>query len=211
MKTDSLIEQLARGAGPAPKGIATRRLVIAATLGIACSAALSIFVIEAARSELFDPHLAWWKLLYAGMLAVAAGWLTARLGRPLARLKVPRIALVALPAVMVLAGLPALFNADPGARLGVVMGETWAVCPWLILLVSLPALAVTLWALRGLGPIKLKQAGMAAGLYAGALGALGYAIACPEPSILFVAIWYSLGVLLTGMVGRQLGPRFLRW
>jgi hypothetical protein len=43
------------------------------------------------------------------------------------------------------------------------------------------------------------------------LGASGYALACPEASPAFVAVWYSLGVLLTGLLGAALGPRLLRW
>jgi hypothetical protein len=27
----------------------------------------------------------------------------------------------------------------------------------------------------------------------------------------FVLIWYSLGILLTGILGSLLGPRLLRW
>jgi hypothetical protein len=43
------------------------------------------------------------------------------------------------------------------------------------------------------------------------VGALGYSVACTEESIAFVATWYSLGILLTGLAGAALGPRVLRW
>jgi hypothetical protein len=55
------------------------------------------------------------------------------------------------------------------------------------------------------------MAGLAAGVFAGSLAALGYALACPEVSITFVAIWYSLGIALAGALGAFLGPRVLRW
>jgi hypothetical protein len=41
--------------------------------------------------------------------------------------------------------------------------------------------------------------------------ALGYSFACPETSLTFVAIWYTAGIVLAGLVGRVLGPVVLRW
>ncbi len=79
------------------------------------------------------------------------------------------------------------------------------------MVLSLPALAGALWAVRGLVPTQLRAAGFNAGLMAGALGAMGYALVCPEVSATFVAVWYSLGILLTGLLGTFLGPRLLRW
>ena len=78
-------------------------------------------------------------------------------------------------------------------------------------MVSLPALAAALWALRGLAPTRLRTAGFASGVLAGSVGAFGYALSCPEASMSFVAVWYSLGILLTGALGAALGPRVLRW
>jgi hypothetical protein len=46
---------------------------------------------------------------------------------------------------------------------------------------------------------------------AGALGALGYALSCEESSPAFVAVWYTAGVALVGLLGAALGPRVLRW
>lgn len=75
------------------------------------------------------------------------------------------------------------------------------------LLLSLPALACILWALRGLAPTRVAQAGCAGGLLAGALGAAGYALGCPEAAASFMAIWYTLGIALAAWLGRALGPR----
>jgi hypothetical protein len=57
------------------------------------------------------------------------------------------------------------------------------------------------------GPTRLR----AAGLLAGAVGAFGYAFACIEQSTAFVALWYSLGIGMSGALGAALGPRVLRW
>jgi hypothetical protein len=80
-----------------------------------------------------------------------------------------------------------------------------------VLALSLPALVGALWALRGLAPTRPGAAGLAAGLLAGALGALGYSLACTELSPAFVAFWYSLGIGLAGALGAVLGPWVLRW
>ncbi|MCA3177141.1 MAG: DUF1109 family protein, partial [Burkholderiales bacterium] len=54
-------------------------------------------------------------------------------------------------------------------------------------------------------------AGFAAGLLAGSVGAMGYSLACPETSVTFVAVWYTLGIVITACLGRWLGPKALQW
>jgi hypothetical protein len=48
-------------------------------------------------------------------------------------------------------------------------------------------------------------------LTAGGAGAAVYALHCPESGAPFVAIWYSMGILLACGLGALLGPRVLRW
>ncbi|PSD28791.1 hypothetical protein C7E18_00315 [Stenotrophomonas maltophilia] len=55
------------------------------------------------------------------------------------------------------------------------------------------------------------MAGALCGLLAGALGALGYTVACVNDGAGFVTAWYSLAVLLIAALGSALGRRFLRW
>jgi hypothetical protein len=112
---------------------------------------------------------------------------------------------------MAVVGLTAVSTAPAELRAAALLGQTWWVCPWLLMLVSLPALLALLWALRGLAPTDLSSAGTAAGILAGSLGAVGYALACPENSTAFVAVWYTLGIGLTALIGRWLMPRFLHW
>ena len=52
---------------------------------------------------------------------------------------------------------------------------------------------------------------VAAGVFAGSLGALGYSVICLENSFLFVAVWYTLGIGLSGLLGMLLGPKVLNW
>ena len=69
----------------------------------------------------------------------------------------------------------------------------------------------TLWAMKGLAPTRLALAGAGAGLLAGALGALVYALHCPELAASFLAVWYVLGIAIPALAGALLGPRVLRW
>jgi hypothetical protein len=164
-----------------------------------------------APAEMLHGLALWVKLAYAGALAAAAGWLTARLARPVARTAMPWGLCAAVVGVMALVGLRSFTETPPDDRATHVFGFSWLMCPWGVLALSLPALAGCVWALRGLAPTRPRRAGAAAGLFAGALGALSYSLVCPEASLTFVAIWYSLGIALAGLLGALLGPRILRW
>lgn len=211
MKTDVLIEMLARGAGAAPRALAARRLAPVIALGLLASGLLARLVVGPLPSAAFQTPAPWIKLAYALVLAGAAAVLTARLARPIARLRAPQTAVVLVVCAMALVGAVVLMGTPEEQRWQAVLGQTWVVCPWLLMGFSLPALAGILWAVRGLAPTQLPQAGFACGLLAGATGAAGYALACPESSATFVAIWYTAGMLLTALLGRALGPRVLRW
>jgi hypothetical protein len=65
--------------------------------------------------------------------------------------------------------------------------------------------------MRELAPTRLRAAGLAAGLLAGAIASFAYATVCGEQSAAFVAVWYSLGIALAAGLGAMLGPRALRW
>ena len=211
MKTDSLIELLARGAGPAPRAVAARRLLPAALLGGVLSALFALALLGPVPAAMYATPAPWIKLGYALALALAAGWLAARLSRPVARLRAPRRAVAAVVAAMLLLGAAALLVRPVGERLGALLGHSWLACPWNVVALSVPALAAVLWAMRGLAPTRPRAAGCAAGLFAGALGALGYALSCSEDSPAFVAVWYSAGIGLSAALGALLGPRALRW
>jgi hypothetical protein len=49
------------------------------------------------------------------------------------------------------------------------------------------------------------------GLAAGGVGASAYALHCPESTAAFMAIWYTLGMAATGLLGFLVSPRLLRW
>jgi len=212
LNTDAWVDMLARGAGAAPRAVAARRLGPAACAGLLASALLAMLILDPLPASAFASGSTWMKLVYTGTFAVAAGWLAARAARPVARTRQPTRAVLVLVVLMVGLGLAALlFDTAPGGRMDVLMGSTALQCPWLVLGLSLPALGLSFWAMRGLAPTQLRIAGFAAGLLAGAVGAFGYSLACPEASVAFVAVWYTLGIALTGVLGALLGPRALRW
>jgi len=114
-------------------------------------------------------------------------------------------------AVMWLLGAIALFGAVPPARMELLFGGTWRSCPFGIALLSIPVFGAVLWAMTGLAPTRLALAGGAAGLLAGAIGALIYALHCTEMAAPFIGAWYVAGILLPAAAGAVLGPRLLRW
>lgn len=211
MKTEALIDMLARDAGPVPRALAARRLSPAAAAGLLASALIAITWFGIIPAQMFATAVPWTKMVYAGALALAAGWWTARLSRPAAPIALPRRVTVLVLLAMVVVGGLSLASTPAGARLDAVLGESWSTCAWSVLVLSLPALAGSLWAVRGLAPTRPGAAGFAAGLLAGSVGAFGYSLSCPEASPAFVAIWYTLGIAFTGAVGAVLGPRVLRW
>lgn len=211
MKTDSLIDLLARNAGPAPRAVALRRLLPATLAGMAASAVLAIAWLGLIPNELFHQPAPWVKLGYAAALMASAGWLTGRLARPAAPVDAAVRAVAGVAAVMAALGLLAWWFTPEAARLPGLRGHSWYECPFNVLALSLPALAGSLWALRGLAPTRPRAAGAAAGLLAGAAGAFGYALACTEMAVPFIAVWYTLGIALTAALGAWLGPRVLRW
>jgi hypothetical protein len=211
MKTEALIDMLARGAGPAPRALAARRLSPAAIAGLLSSTGMAIAWLGVIPSQMFATAVPWTKMAYAGTLALAAGWWTARLSRPAAPVVGPRrITGLVLLAMALVAGI-SMVSTPAGTRLDALLGHSWSSCPWSVLALSLPALAGSLWAVRGLAPTRPGAAGFAAGLLAGSLGAFGYSLSCPEASPAFVAVWYTLGMTFTAGLGAILGCRVLRW
>jgi hypothetical protein len=211
MKTDDLIGLLATGAGPAPRAVAARRLAPVMALGWLASALLTIVLVGLVPTELFTAPAWWLKLGYAVAVAGAAGWLASRLGRPAAPTRRAWAGVAAVVLAMAALGVAQLGASDASQRLVLWLGHSWQTCPSSVFGLSLPALALAFWALRGLAPTNPRRAGLAAGLLAGGVGAAGYALSCTEVSMAFVATWYTLGIAATGALGALLGPRLLRW
>jgi hypothetical protein len=153
----------------------------------------------------------WTKLAFISGVLAPAAWLALRLARPGASLGWAPAAL-ALPFALLWTGaLFQLERAAPGERLGMWLGGTWPSCPVVIAALSIPTFLGLLWTMRTMAPTRLRLAGAAAGLTAGALAALIYSLHCPETTAAFVGTWYVLGIAAPTVVGALIGPRVLRW
>ena len=212
MKTDELVAMLATGATAVEPGATSRRYAAAlgwgafgATLLMAIALGVRPDLAEAARLPMF-----WMKLAFPACLAAGALYAVTRLSRPGVQLGRVSAALAAPVLAMWLLAAFALLRAA-GEREALIFGGTWSACPLLVALLSLPVFVAALWAMRGLAPTRLALAGAAAGLLAGAVGALIYALHCPEMEAPFLAIWYLLGMLIPTAVGALIGPPLLRW
>jgi len=213
METDKLIAMLSRDAEPVAAGAVSRRYGLALAAGVAGAFVLMVAflgvrpdIAQAAREPMF-----WVKLALPCALLAVALVAAARLARPGVRVGYAAEALlVPIGAIWALAGV-ALYSAAPGERLDLVLGKTWAVCPFNIAMLSLPAFAASFWAMRGLAPTRPAVAGAFSGLLAGAVGAAAYCLHCPEMAPPFLGTWYLLGMALPAAAGAAAGPLLLRW
>ncbi|MFZ4759271.1 MAG: NrsF family protein [Burkholderiaceae bacterium] len=215
MKTDDLIDLLARDT------VAVRPAAIGARFGVglAVSAPIAAAVMLYGLGFGLRPDLGaslmtpsdWPKYLMVTTL-LAAGWFAcARLARPGAPLRGVRTAVLAPIAALVALAAAMLANAAPDERMVMVMGSTWRTCAVSIAIVAAPVFAAAVLTMRGLAPTRLRAAGAAAGLFAGAAGASIYALHCPESEAPFLVVWYGLGIALPAVLGALVGPRLLRW
>jgi len=144
-------------------------------------------------------------------VTVASLVAAARLSRPGVRLGwVPGALVAPVLAVWLLTAYVLLATPQP-ERAELIMGRTWQYCLFSLPMLSVPVFVATFWAMKGLAPTRLALAGAAAGLLAGAFGALVYALHCPEMEAPFLGVWYVAGMLIPAAAGALLGPIVLRW
>lgn len=213
MRTDALIEMLATGVEPVDVRAGGRRFAVAVALGLAGAALvmLGVLGLNAELARYATLPMFWVRAAFPLLLAAAALALAARLAHPGARLGRAPAAIAAPPLAMWALAVATLAAAAPGERLALVLGETWSACPINIAMLAAPAFLAMLWAVRGLAPTRLRLAGAAAGLAAGAQGALVYTLHCPELAAPFLGVWYVLGMLIPAAAGALLAPRVLAW
>ncbi len=213
MKTDQLVTLLATGVEPVDPRAPLRRCAAAVVAGVLVSVAVMAAWLGVRASLVQDmavPML-WVKFAFVALLAVG-GWIAAtRLARPGASLAgVPAALLAPLLAIWVLAAV-ALIGADASQRAALFLGQTWNACPLNIAVLSAPVFAAAMWGMKGFAPTRPALAGAAAGLFAGAAGAVVYAFHCTELAAPFLGTWYVLGMLVPTSLGAILGPLVLRW
>ncbi len=213
MKTDDLISMLASDAGTVEPRVWQQRYGLALGAGVIASVILMTMLLdlrpdfsEATRLPMF-----WVKFAFPATLAAGALFAVVRLSLPGMQLGYVSSALAAPVLVIWLLGAIALTGAEPDERSAMIFGQTWQYCPVYVTILSMPTFVLLMGVMKTLAPTRLVLAGAAAGLLAGALGALVYALHCPEMDAPFLGVWYLLGMLIPTALGALIGPRWLKW
>jgi hypothetical protein len=213
MNTEQLIASLSADVPRVSRHALARRIGFG-MVGGGLVAMLALIVALGVRPDLqlaMQGFAFWMKWTYTMSLGIGAIYAVSRLARPVPA-SLRGLWLLAIP-VLVLAGIGVgeLASTPSQEWLSMWLSRSWKVCPWLVLALAVPIFVGLLWSFRRLAPTRLRAAGAAAGLAAGAWAAAVYCLHCPEVSAIFVLTWYSLGILLAAGVGALLGPRLIRW
>jgi len=212
IETDSLIQNLAREAGPRHglgRGGFGRLFAVTLALSLAASIGMVLFWIgvRPGLGQLVQGTPFLFKLACTLSL-VAAGIVLARRAAVPGGAAPTVLALVPSALLLVIGGLT---DSSGLSIMGRNSGVSAAYCVGAILLASMPALLLILGVLRTGAPTRPGLAGAIAGLLAGALGATAYTMACVNDGRMFVAIWYPVAILIAAGAGAAIGRRALAW
>jgi hypothetical protein len=213
VKTDDLIDRLASDLRPVPPGALGRLLALVLLPGLVLSAAV-ILLGHGLRPDLaaavYLPAF-WVKSIYPLALAVIGMTALMVIARPGGRPRGAGIASLAVYLVLVVLGLWQLRMAAADDYPRLIFGISAWFCPFIIVAAGLPVFAAIVFFLRRSAPTNLPLAGCVAGLAAGSFGAWTYSWGCMENGLTFVALWYTLGIVICGAAGTFLGRPLLRW
>lgn len=211
--TEDLIDLLVADLKPMRRGAVMRKMAWGVGAGALVSLAV-VLLLWGPRADWGEAVVSvsfWAKAAFTLGLAGSGFAALLRLARPAGA--APAAVFAGLAVVVVMGAVAGLqLHVSPSAmRLPLLLGATWAVCPWLIVALSAPILCGAFRALRAMAPTRLRLAGAVAGLTSGALSAFIYAISCDEHAMPFVLVWYGLAIAAVSMAGAALGPKLLRW
>ncbi|WP_037085292.1 NrsF family protein [Neorhizobium vignae] len=212
-KTDDIIDSLVGDLKPVPRHALGKRFAIGILPALAVSLVLMLAVLgpRIDMAEALMLPVFWIKSAYNALLAIAALLTAYHLARPDgSRGRFFQVA-AAIVATMAVIAMIQLMVSPVETYRKLIIGSSALHCPLLIFLFALPVFAGNVWVLRSGAPTALRLTGFIAGIAAGAAGAWVYSWFCTENGMPFVLIWYSLGILLVGILGSLLGPRLLRW
>jgi hypothetical protein len=213
MRTENLTAVLAANLEPVDSMRTIRRYALGMTAGALAALILTGGVLHLNPTlphEVAEPAF-WVRELYCASLGALAVLAVTRLARPGALLGLLPAAIAAVVLLIWILAVTTLSSATSQIRVHLLLGATFAVCPFLIAFVSAPLFLSFSWILKDLAPTRLRSAGAANGFASGSIGALVYTLHCPELAAPFLATWYLLGMLIPTAIGAWLGPRVLRW
>lgn len=213
MKTDDLVALLSTNPEPVDRGLVVRTLLVALGAGSILALGITIFGLGVRPDIMMSGALSFVvaKVSFAvGILSLAFIYL-AKLARPGGERK-PRSYLVAVPFLVIVALAVISLGLAPSSHWNkMIVGDEWLECLVSIPVVAILPFAVSIWAVRKAAPTNLVRAGAFAGLVAGGVSAMAYALHCTGDSLPFVALWYGGTIVLCTLAGAALGPRLLRW
>jgi len=213
MKTDDLVALLSTNLEPVERNSVVRTLCVAVATAIVVALGLA-FVGLGVRSDLTTTRALIFlavKLAFAiGIVGLALVYL-ARLARPGGERKTSPF-LIALPFLVIVSLAAISLGSAPGTHWDrMIVGDQWLECLISIPIIAIVPFAVSIWAVRKGAPTNLARAGAFAGLIAGGVSAMAYALHCTDDSLPFIAVWYGGTIVLCTLAGAALGPRLLRW
>lgn len=211
MQTDDLINLLAKDARVRLRFGQVFRTALAIGVVISAVLLLSTLGIRKNMAEAIETPRVMFKIGITLLLATTATRLVFRMGQPGVSLRSAASALV-LPIALLLMGVAAeLFVLPQGAWAASLKGHYSSFCLLIVPTLSVAPLVAILYSIRQAAPESPSLAGAAAGLAASSIAAAIYAWHCPDDSPLFLATWYSIGMLMVTAVGSLIGRRILRW
>jgi len=207
MKTDDLVAALSTRIEP------VNRRLVNWTMGIALLAAavVALGLMLAGlgiRADLMTARALTFlvlKLAFAvGVVGVSSIYLM-RLTRPGGERRTSSIRIMMPFAAIVLLAAVSLGLAPSSHWDEMVMGDQWLECLLSIPIIAIVPFAIIVAAMRKAAPTSLERTGAFAGLIAGGVSAMGYALHCTDDSLPFIAIWYGGTMLLCTLAGAALG------
>ncbi|QAU44090.1 NrsF family protein [Bradyrhizobium guangzhouense] len=213
MKTEELVALLSTNSGPVVRGSFARILGAALAAGLVLAVCLSLVGLGF-RPDLTTTRALIFlllKLLFAAVIVGMASVYLARLARPGGERRISSISMVAPFVAMILLAAISLGLAPRSHWDTMVAGGEWLECLVSIPVIAIVPFAIAIWAVRRAAPTNLVRTGAFAGLVAGGVSAMAYALHCTADSLPFVAIWYGGTIVLCTLAGAVLGPRLLRW
>ncbi|CZT37109.1 NrsF family protein [Rhizobium sp. 9140] len=211
MKTDDLIDLLVQDT---PVRLNLDHILAHAAIAATLIAGISFFSVIGLRDDIATAIATGrflFKFVITMSLAVTAGVVMRRIGKPGAPLKWAAIALVT-PVLLVLGSAAfELIVMPPATWMPRMMGHNSGLCLTIIPFLSFGPLACFLYALRYAAPVRPALAGAVAGVASAAIAATFYAANCDDDSPLFVMFWYPIAISIVAATGALIGGKTLRW
>lgn len=211
MRTEDLIDALARGVEPAERPRWRRRLAITIAAGLVV-AALLVAIGLGVRPDIGVAGMpVMMKAMFSAFAAAILLPLVVQLMKPGRPLGWRIIAVLLFGGVCALATIVALMGELPERRWEAWLGGGVPWCVVFIPILAAPCAALLTWFMRAFTPTRLTLTGSAIGAISGGVGAMAYAMYCPVDSVAFVTTWYAVAIAVCAVLGAFIGSKILRW